>query len=119
MGVEFDASEVLQLSASLGDAPASALPKAIAVVRKSTMDVVRIGKRNAPVDTGNLRSSIHGNTQGSALVGEAGPSAEYGGYVERGTSRMAPQPYMAPALDAVAPSFEAAIAQVGQEALGG
>lgn len=116
-GENFEMDEIYSLAADLGRAPASAIPLARLVVRKSTADLVRIGKRNAPVDTGNLRNSISGST--TDLEGEAGPTAAYGGFVERGTSRMAPQPYMAPALDAVAPGFAQAIAQLGEEAIDG
>ena len=117
MSFSFDNSEIQALTTTFTGASRKALSRAVAVVRKSTFDVVRVGKRNAPVDTGNLRSSITGNTAGTGLVGEAGPTANYGGFVERGTSRMAPQPYMAPALDAVEPSFMEAMARAGEEAL--
>lgn len=69
--------------------------------------IERDAKILAPVDTGNLRASISasdtrdGDTRGI----EVGPSANYGGFVEDGTSRMRPQPYMGPALDRVSPQF--------------
>ena len=36
----------------------------------------------------------------------------YGGYVERGTSRMSAQPYLRPATDAVLPGYEQALGQI-------
>ena len=55
-------------------------------------------KINAPVDTGFLRNSI---TVDSVTPMEAiiAPHTDYAEYVEFGTSRMAAQPYMRPALD--------------------
>jgi hypothetical protein len=50
-----------------------------------------------PVDTGNLKSSESVDVAG--LRFEAGPTADYGEYVELGTSRMAAEPYAGPAFD--------------------
>jgi HK97 gp10 family phage protein len=55
-------------------------------------------KAQAPVDTGFLRSSIQSerldDDTARVFVG-----AEYGAYLEYGTSRMAARPYMRPAAD--------------------
>ena len=48
-----------------------------------------------PVDTGNLRASIH--TTISNLEGAVGTPVEYAPYVEFGTSKMNAQPYLGPA----------------------
>jgi len=67
-------------------------------------------KNFAPVDTGALRKSIRtekkGKLQVSVVAGgggvinpKTGREVDYAGYVEFGTSRMAPQPYMQPALE--------------------
>lgn len=65
--------------------------------------VVTDAKRRVPVDTGNLQRSIHleyatdaGDKQAAV---EVGTDVDYGKYVEFGTSRMAAQPYLRPALD--------------------
>ncbi len=50
-----------------------------------------------PVDTGNLRSSL--NFSVSEDEAEIGTPVEYAPYIEYGTSRMAAQPYLRPALD--------------------
>lgn len=119
---EADFSELIQLSADLTKAAEKVGPQAQVVVRKSIRDVQRIGQQKAPRDTGFLASSIStsdlrytGST--GVIEAEAGPTANYGGFVENGTSRMAPQPYMAPALSAVEPGFIEAIAQLGGEML--
>jgi len=63
-----------------------------------------------PVDTGSLRKSIRvekeGELQVSVIAGgggvinpRTGREVDYAGFVEFGTSRMSPQPYMQPALE--------------------
>jgi len=55
-------------------------------------------KSIVPVRTGFLRSTIYHNAIGFVL--DFGATADYASYVEFGTSRMASQPYIRPALDA-------------------
>ena len=116
MDIEFDASELRVLAADLTKANAGAQLKAGQVVRKAGADVERIAKQRAPVDTGHLRNSI-GTTTHSPTSVEVGPTASYGIYLELGTYKMAAQPYMGPAADAVEPLFVAAIEQLGGEIL--
>jgi len=63
-----------------------------------------------PVDTGALRKSIRvekkGKLEVQVIAGgggvinpRTGREVDYAGYVEFGTSRMSPQPYMQPALE--------------------
>lgn len=67
----------------------------------------------APVDTGTLRASIHvksveaGATEVKATVATGGEASEYAEYQETGTSKMAAQPYMGPALINHAPLHKA------------
>jgi HK97 gp10 family phage protein len=122
--VGIDASDFRKLSADLTKATGKTGNRAQLVVRKSLVDGVAAAKNRAPVDTGNLKGSIgHSDlrTVGSTgtIGGEFGPTANYGEYVELGTSRMAPQPFMGPAADLITPGFEQAMAQLGEEMLGG
>ena len=52
-------------------------------------------KRKCPVDTGNLRNSITHVTDGDTAY--VGTNVEYAAYVELGTTRTEPQPYLRPA----------------------
>ena len=52
----------------------------------------------APVDTGNLRSSITHKVV-SDEEARVGTNVEYAPWVEGGTSKMAAQPFLRPALD--------------------
>lgn len=83
------------------------------VVAKVAHDVEASGKSFCPVDTGNLRNSI--GTDIGVLQAAIGPTAEYGKYVEWGTSRMGPHAYMGPALDRHAAEFEDGIAIAAQK----
>lgn len=106
-----DASELVALAAALAAAGPKAKAYASAATRRAAADVSGRAKMLAPVDTGFLRSSISVtmNAPTDALIG---PTANYGRYVEEGTSRMVAQPYMGPALDQVEPRFEAELAAV-------
>lgn len=55
-------------------------------------------KQDCPVDTGNLRGSIH--TTKSDLEDTVGTNVEYAPYVEYGTYKMSAQPFMQPGADA-------------------
>lgn len=81
-----------------------------AIVETATIieqDVKGKGPHPAPIDTGNLRRSYHQDRKGlgdpiepSVEVGNDMQIADYAGYVEYGTSRMAAQPSLTPASEA-------------------
>lgn len=54
-------------------------------------------KRLCPVDTGRLRNSITHVTSYGAKAVYIGTNVEYAAYVELGTRRQKPQPYLRPA----------------------
>lgn len=84
-------------------------------VSKTAHDIEGTGKQFAPVDTGNLRSSI--GTDLGVLQAAIGPTAAYGKFVEFGTSRMAPHAFMGPALDRHTPGFVTAVGELGAKGL--
>lgn len=113
-----------RLSADIRRAAASTGQRAQVVIRKTAVDISSTAKKIAPVDTGNLKGSIgHSDLRtvgrSGSLSVEIGPTASYGVFVEQGTSRMAPQPFMGPAADQHAPAFEQAMQQLGLEGLNG
>lgn len=105
--MDIDASEANRFAVDIVKSAAVLLPLARIVVQKSCADTKRDAQAVAPVDTGNLRSSIGYETHATkaGAWGEVGPSANYGAYVEDGTSRMAPQSYMGPASDRNIPLY--------------
>lgn len=114
MRLKLDADALRSFGSDLAGQAGKIAAMGAAVVQKSAYDVQRGAMARCPVDTGNLRASISMEFRGggASVEAEIGPTASYGGYVEDGTSRMAPQPYMGPATDAVEPKFLAAIAKL-------
>lgn len=55
---------------------------------QSTNEVMNSAVENCPVDTGNLRNSIHSNINEEEVHGEVGTNVEYAPYQEFGTSKM-------------------------------
>lgn len=90
-------------------------------LRKTALALESDAKIFAPVDTGALRSSISTDFSGDgrfgAMSAEIGPTVDYGHYVERGTSRMGPQPYLGPAAERRVPQLEAALRRIGDDTL--
>jgi HK97 gp10 family phage protein len=60
-----------------------------------------IAKENSPVDTGNLRGKIYGETgeNNGDIIARVGTNVEYAPCQEFGTYKMDPQPFLRPARD--------------------
>jgi HK97 gp10 family phage protein len=86
------------------------------ILEAFAFEVEREAKINAPVLTGTLRTSIHTVTEGGStatskegqedlpaprgdIVAVVGSGVEYAAFVELGTSNMAAQPYLGPAVE--------------------
>lgn len=65
-------------------------------VREAGENVAQRARNSCPVDTGRLRESIEVSGEGNTAVVSA--NTEYAAYVEFGTSKSAPQPYLVPSL---------------------
>ena len=94
------------------------------IAARHARDVVRKAKQLVPVDTGALRASIRiSSTTEAANLGLSGATVEvgqpYASFVEYGTSRMAPQPFMRPAVDSVRNPFRQDVLEAAAELLGG
>ena len=109
--------DLLKLSADLGKASYEVTRKAQRVVAKTAHDVEADAKRFAPVDTGALRNSNGATISAGGLSAEIGPTVHYAPYLEFGTRRMSPQPFMGPAADRHAEAFVKAIESLGGEFL--
>jgi HK97 gp10 family phage protein len=76
-----------------------------AVLVKNASDAASIARQIVPVDTGFLQESIAVSVSSGGVI-RLEANAPYAGYVEYGTVHMSPQPFIRPAIDAVAPDLE-------------
>lgn len=106
IGVDFRATHTSGLAARI----ARIETLAPMLVAKAAADVEREAKVRAPVDTGYLRNSIQA-TRTDELSWVVNVGADYGLFVEWGTSRMGARPFLHPAANAVRPQFMAAMRQ--------
>lgn len=106
--IHIDDSQLGVLEVDLSTAATSSPEKVARAIAKTAHDIEADAKALAPVDTGNLKNSI--STDVNGMSAEVGPTAEYGRYVEEGTSRNGPQPYLRPAFDRRLPALLHAIA---------
>lgn len=116
MRIEFRSPDCKRLVVHLARKEKTVGARASAALRKTALGIERDAKIIAPVDTGALRSSISTDFSGNAAAGrmsaEIGPTVDYAHFVENGTSRMAPQPYMRPAAERHVPRLEAALRRI-------
>jgi HK97 gp10 family phage protein len=106
--VTIDASEVNKLAVDMiGHVGPEVIGKVREAVQVATIRTEGQAKIFCPVDTGFLRNSVGHEVHAtpSGAWGQVGPTADYGAYVEYGTSRMSPQAYMGPAFDMNTPPF--------------
>lgn len=103
-----------RVAADLSKQAATLVPRASQVVRKVALDTEADAKAFAPVDTGMLRNSITTAVTGDGLRAAVVATASYAPYVELGTSRQAPQPFMGPATDRNKPLFEEAMRHLAE-----
>lgn len=115
MGLYVDTTEVRHLAFDLGKAPADVEEKAARAIAKTAHEIEADAKAIVSVDTGFLKNSISTDVDG--LTAEIGPTANYGVYVEEGTSRMSPEPYMRPAFDRRKEGLVQALEQIAGDIL--
>ena len=95
-----------------GEAVARRVRRACKRALKETMqDILADAREGSPVLTGKNRDSIEVETGGNPdnhdddLTGAVQTTSGYGGYLEVGTYRMPPRPYIAPAVERNAPAL--------------
>lgn len=89
MNVSISVSGAGDILQGVHDKLSSAIERGAQMVADSARDM-------CPVDTGTLKASI--NVTSSAMSAQINADTDYAGYVEFGTSKTAPQPYLVPSL---------------------
>lgn len=89
------------------------------IVAKAALDIQAHAQQAVPVDTGTLKNSIRatqvgGNAASGSISWRVVVGADYGMYVEWGTVHTAARPFLGPAVNAVRPTFLAAMRMVTQ-----
>lgn len=84
--------------------PAETRARIAEIVEATALQVEALAKYLAPVDTGYLRGSIQAGPE-SALIWIVKVGAEYGIFMEFGTTLIPAHPYFVPAIENVRPRF--------------
>lgn len=117
--MSMDPSELYRIAGDFSNASANIGYRGSAVVRKTAFDIQGDAKILSPVDTGFNENSITTDIHGTGVntTAEVGPTSEYGGFLEEGTTKMEAQPYLGPAFKRRLPGYIAAVEQLGGEIL--
>ena len=111
--VDVDVQKALNRMAKYGRKAEGDVKKA---VQTSTYRLASNARKRAPVDTGNLRSSITSTAKlNNGFSGEVTAGAEYAPFVEFGTRKAESQPFMGPAAEEEQPKFNQAIKEALRE----
>ena len=117
MQIEFDTSGPKRLLADISEAEPRNKARLSRALRKTAHDIEADAKVFAPVDTGALKNSISTDATSDGFHAEVGPTVDYAHYVENGTSKMSPQPYLRPAADRRLPRLRRAVLDIGGDIL--
>ena len=96
-------------AARLRDFPVESRPLIKALMDDAAETGLNVATRLVPVDTGVLHDSIKfraTTNHGWAFLLKAEASADYATFVEEGTSRMPPRPFLQPGVEAAADQIE-------------
>ena len=113
------ADQFAQLAVDLEKAGEHVAYQAPRVLVEHANRLAEVAKQRCPRETGRMANSIWASIDMVGLSAEVGPYAYYAPFVEYGTSKMSPRPFMGPSLDEVEPGFLESIAQLGGDALNG
>jgi HK97 gp10 family phage protein len=105
--MKVDVTQLDKLARDLTKAAAKLEAGLPAIIAKTALDIEADAKKTVAVDTGATKNSITADIDG--LHAEIGPTTNYAPYLEYGTARMAPRPFMGPAADKRVPIMNRAV----------
>lgn len=115
--------QVRALVAEQAIARARVLPLVRVALLKTGNDIARDAKAIANAKFSDKATGATANSISASMVNattaEVGPTTYYAKFVEDGTSRMAPKPFMGPAAERNTPAFLQALTLIGLEGAGG
>ena len=106
-----------QLSADLDEVAYNTIPRVVTVLQEQGDELAKLAKAGCPHESGRLENSIWCSVDPVAMRAEIGPFAFYGHFVEFGTDKMGPRPFMGPAADEFETRFPAAMEKLGGDIL--
>lgn len=111
-------NELAQIAAELEQAAFDTLPKVVGLLQEQGDQLAELQRSLCPVgETHRLEDSIWATVDPVNLSVEVGPYAFYGRFVELGTAKMGPQPFVGPSADEFEERWPAALSTLGGEVL--
>ncbi len=110
MEISWDTSQLTAYTAKLGTAAVKLARGAEVEVGKAGDESLAMARELVPVREGTLSNSLALRKEGLRVSVTA--ETDYEGFVEHGTSKMPPQPYMAPTLEAQGPKLQSALVKL-------
>ena len=107
-------------AARLRDFPMESRPLIKELMEEAGRTGERLSQRLVPVKTGALQNSIKFRTttnHGWTFILQAGASMDYATFVEEGTSRMPPRPFLMPGVELAADQIEVLLGEMVDEFL--
>jgi hypothetical protein len=116
VGIDIEVQGVTVMAEHLDAARAIVTQIAPQIVAVSAVLGISYARELVPWDTGATNWSIHADpvksSPGGAFWTDYGPTTYYARWLEWGTIRMAPRPFMIPSADLVAPAFTLAMMEL-------
>ncbi len=110
-------SEATKLALDLEKAALKVQRQAPQLVAKHAQALEQLAKDLCETDTGRTRDSIGFDLTDAGMTAVIGPQTFWAPFLEWGTSKMAPRPFMNPAADEIEPAFGRDLDQLGGDVL--